>query len=101
MKKFINMAVYALVLLAMSLPASAIELSPDATNIPPDYASVNGGKVVYNNTATAYSSITFNAILNSYGLTLPPERVADVPPSYVKVANDKLVFNKNHIAYAP
>ncbi len=101
MKKFINMIVYALVLLAMSLPASAIELSPDATNIPSDYASVKGGKVVYNNKATAYSSITFNAILNSYGLTLAPEQVAGVPPSYAKVVNDKPVFNKTHIAYAP
>ncbi|GEM_PF-486593 len=101
MKKFINMAVYSLVLLAMSLPASAIELSPDATNIPSEYASVKGGKVVFNNKATAYSSITFNAILNSYGLTLPPEQVAGVPPSYAKVVNDKPVFNKTHIAYAP
>lgn len=101
MKKFINMAVYALVLLAMSLPASAIELSPDATNIPSNYASVKGGKVVYNNKATAYSSITFNAILNSYGLTLDSGRVADVPSSYVKIVNDKLVFNKAHMAYAP
>jgi len=93
--------VYALVLLAMSLPASAIELSPDATNIPSNYASVKGGKVVYNNKATAYSSITFNAILNSYGLTLDSGRVADVPSSYVKIVNDKLVFNKAHMAYAP
>lgn len=101
MKKLITMAVYALVLLAVSLPASAIELSPDATNIPSDYASVKGGKVVYNNKATAYSSITFNAILNSYGLTLAPEQVAGVPASYAKVVNDKPVFNKTHIAYAP
>ncbi|MBW2683115.1 MAG: OmpA family protein [Deltaproteobacteria bacterium] len=101
MKKFITMAVYALVLLAMSLPASAIELSPDATNIPSDYASVKGGKVVFNSRSTAYSSITFNSILNSYGLTLAPGRVAEVPPSYAKVVNDKPVFNKTHIAYAP
>ncbi|MBW2658325.1 MAG: OmpA family protein [Deltaproteobacteria bacterium] len=101
MKKFINMAVYALVLLAISLPASAIELSPDATNIPSDYASIKGGKVIYNNRATAYSSITFDAILNSYGLTLDPKQVAEVPRSYVKVANDKFIFNKTHIAYSP
>ena len=101
MRTFINTAVYCLVLLAMSLPASAIELSPDATNIPSDYASVKGGKVVYNNKATAYSSTTFNAILNSYGLILAPERVAEVPPSYAKVVNDKPVFNKAHTAYAP
>ncbi len=87
--------------LAISLPASAIELNPDATNIPSDYASVKGGKVVFNNRSTAYSSITFNSILNSYGLTLAPERVAEVPPSYAKVVNDKPVFNKTHIAYAP
>ena len=101
MGKFINTAVCALVLLAMSLPAWAIELSPDATNIPPEYASVKDGKVVYNKKATGYSSITFHAILNCYGLTLAPERVAEVPPSYAKVVNDKPVFNDNHMAYAP
>ncbi|MBW1636225.1 MAG: OmpA family protein [Deltaproteobacteria bacterium] len=101
MKRFINAALCGAVLLAMSSTSSAVVLSPDATNVPADYASVKGGKVFYNNRATAYSSITFNKILNSYGLTLAPERVSEVPSSYAKLAGDQPVFGKTHMAYAP
>ena len=47
MKKIIIMVMCFAVALAMSLPASAIELSPDAANIPSVYASVKDGVVVY------------------------------------------------------
>jgi len=101
MKRFINTALYGVVLLAMSSPASAIVLSPDATGVPSDYASVKGGKVFYNNRSTAYSSKTFNDILSSYGLTLAPERISEVPSSYAKNSGGKTVFNKAHMAYDP
>ena len=101
MKKILSSMVFGMAVLAMCLPAMAIELSPDATNVPSMYAKVVNGTVAYNNTATAYSSETLNAILGAYGLTLSPEGVASVPTSYAKVAMDKVVFNKNHIAYDP
>jgi len=101
MKRFINAVLCGVVLLAMSSTASAVVLSPDATNVPADYASIKGGKVFYNNRSTAYSSITFNKILNSYGLTLAPDRVSEVPSSYAKLAGGKPVFGKTHMAYAP
>jgi outer membrane protein OmpA-like peptidoglycan-associated protein len=101
MKKIISSMVFSMAVLAMCLPAMAIELSPDAANVPSTYAKVVNGTVTYNNTATAYSSETFNSILGAYGLTLSPEGVANVPTSYAKVAMDKVAFNRNHIAYDP
>ena len=101
MKKIISTITYLVAALAMSLPVSAVELSSDSANVPSGYASIKGGKVVYNRTATAYSSATFNAILNSYGLNLAPGSVSGVPRSYAKVVNDKIVFGKTPIAYSP
>ncbi len=101
MKKSIVMMMCVAVSLAMSLPAFAIELSPDATGVPSGYAKVKDGKVMYNNVVTAYCSATFNDILNSHGLTLTPETVADVPTSYAKVVGDKVVFSKVPTAYPP
>lgn len=101
MKKIISSIVFSMAVLAMCLPAMAIELSPDAANVPSTYAKVVNGAVAYNNTATAYSSETFNSILSAYGLALSPEGVASVPTSYAKVAMDKVAFNRNHIAYDP
>ena len=102
MKKSIVVIMCVAVSLAMSLPAFAIELSPDATGVPPGYAKVIDGKVIYNNNVTAYSSAAaFNDILVAYGLTLTPEAVAGVPTSYAKVVDDKVVFNKVPTAYPP
>jgi outer membrane protein OmpA-like peptidoglycan-associated protein len=101
MKKIISTILFVAATLAMSLPASSIELSPDATNVPVEYAKIVDGNVVYDKTSTAYDSITFNAILNAYGLSLAPEAVPGVPTSYAKVVDDKVVFNDNSIAYAP
>lgn len=101
MKKIISSIVFSMSVLAMCLPVMAIELSPDAANVPSSYAKVANGTVTYNNTATAYGSKTFNSILGAYGLTLSPEGVANVPTSYAKVAMDKVAFNRTAIAYDP
>lgn len=101
MKKIIIMVMCVAVALAMSLPASAIELSPDAANIPSVYASVKDGVVVYKNSPTAYSADTFNAILTAYGIELTPEAAANVPASYAKVVDGNVVFGGKSTAYAP
>jgi OOP family OmpA-OmpF porin len=101
MKKSISMMVFSVATLAMCVSAMAIELSPDAMNVPSAYAKVANGTITYNNTTTAYDSDTFNAILGAYGLTLAPEGVAGVPTSYAKMAGDKVMFNQTSIAYTP
>jgi OOP family OmpA-OmpF porin len=101
MKKILSTMVFSIATLAMCLPAMAIELSPDAMNVPSTYAKVANGTITYNDTTTAYCSDTFNAILGAYGLTLAPEGVAGVPTSYAKAANDKVMFNQTPIAYTP
>mgnify|MGYP000980924485 FL=1 len=99
MKKIIIMVMCLAVALAMALPAAAIELSPDAANIPSIYASVTDGQIVYKNSPTAYSSETFNAILAAYGLELTPEAAANVPASYAQVVDGNVVFNNKSMAY--
>ena len=101
MKKIISTMVFSVAVLAMCLPAMAIELSPDTTNVPSVYAKIANGTLTYNSTPTAYSSDTFNTILGAYGLALSPEDVAGVPTSYAKAAMNKVVFNKTPIAYTP
>jgi OOP family OmpA-OmpF porin len=101
MKKIISTVVFSVAALAMCLPAMAIELGPDATNVPSTFAKVSNGKVSYNSTTTAYCSDTFDSILGAYGLALSPEAVEGVPTSYAKAAMDKVMFNKNSIAYTP
>jgi len=101
MKKIISSIVFSMAVLAMCVPAMAIELSPDATDVPSSYAKVVNGTITYDDTSTAYSSETFNAILGAYGLTLAPENVAIAPTSYAKVAMDKVVFNNEAVAYDP
>lgn len=101
MKKIIIMVMCLAVALAMALPAAAIELSPDAANIPSIYASVTDGQIVYKNSPTAYSSETFNAILAAYGLELTPEAAANVPASYAQVVDGNVVFNNKSMAYTP
>ena len=101
MSKMRSIFMVAAAIMAMCLPAVAIELSPDASNVPSSYAKLVDGKVLYNETSTAYSSDTFNAILEAYGLTLAPENVANVPTSYAKTDGDKIMFNKTIVAYDP
>lgn len=87
--------------LALSMPAMAIMLSPDANGVPTVFAKKSGDKWSYDKAPTAYSSVTFNAILGSYGLALSPEAVAQVPNSYAKVSGDKVMFNEESTAYTP
>lgn len=101
MKKIIIMVMCFAVALAMSLPASAIELSPDAANIPPTYAKVVDGQVVYNWKPGAYSPGTYDAILGAYGLELTPEAVPELPLNYAKVVDDQIVFDWKSKAYNP
>lgn len=101
MSKMRSIVMVAAAILAMCLPAVAIELSPDATNVPSSYAKIADGKVLYNETSTAYSSDTFNAILEAYGLTLAPGNVAGVPSSYAKADGDTVMFNNTIVAYDP
>lgn len=101
MRKMRSAILLAGAILALSMPAMAIELSPDATSVPSTYAKVAGGEVLYNSTPTAYSSVTFNSILEAYGLTLAPENVAGVPTSYAKVADGKVLFDNTATAYTP
>ena len=101
MKKIIIMVMSFALALAVALPASAIELSPDAANIPSVYASVKDGQVVYKNSPTAFDSTTFNDILTAYGLELTPEAAANVPASYAKVVDGQVVFNEKSMAYTP
>lgn len=78
-----------LVMLAMSMPAFAIEMPKDA-------------EVALEKSPTAYSSsYTFNSLLESAGLTLAPRAVSDVPASYAKASGDKVMFNNDSIAYTP
>jgi OOP family OmpA-OmpF porin len=101
MKKIIIMVMSIAVALAMALPASAIELSPDAANIPSIYASVKDGQVVYRDSSTAYSPGTLNAILTAYGLELTPEAAANVPASYAQVVDGNVVFGSTSAAFTP
>jgi OOP family OmpA-OmpF porin len=101
MKKIIIMVMSVAVALAMALPAAAIELSPDAANIPSIYASVKDGQVVYRDSSTAYSPGTLNAILTAYGLELTPEAAANVPASYAQVVDGNVVFGSTSAAFTP
>ena len=101
MKKALRLMIFGLAALGMCVPAMAIELSPDATNVPSSYAKVLDETITYNSTPTAYCSDTFDTLLSAYGLELSPENVAGVPTSYAKAEMDNVVFNKTAIAYSP
>ncbi|MEZ4526716.1 MAG: OmpA family protein [Desulfobacterales bacterium] len=85
MKKIIVLLCAAL---CMSLPAFALELTPEAS-----------GKIM--KPITAYSPDTMNAILEAQGLTLSPEAAAAVPGTYAKVKDGKVVFGGTSTAYSP
>lgn len=77
------------VMLALAMPAMAIELPKDAGP-------------VFDQSSTAYSSsFKFNSLLAAYGLKMDPDAVSGVPSSYAKVVGDEIVFNDNSIAYSP
>lgn len=101
MRNFLLMTLIAIGFAAFTLPAAAIELSPRVDVKLPSYATVSGGKIVYEKAPTAYCSISFNKILEGYGLTLKPEAVSGVPTSYAKVSGGKVIFNDISIAYEP
>ena len=104
MKKLLLMLLTVASLAAFTMPAAAVVLTPEAGahgNVSSSYATVDGGKVVYNKSPTAFCSVTFNKILEAYGGTLKPEAVAGVPTSYATVIAGKIVFNDHPIAYEP
>jgi len=88
MKKIVVLALCAALVMAFSLPASAVAPSEDLV------------KKFYKK-STAYSSETMNAILESCGVQLTPEAAASVPSSYAKVANGAVKFNSKSVAYSP
>ncbi len=104
MKKHLLMLLTVASLAAFTMPAAAVVLKPEAGaggNVPSAYATVNGNKVVYDKSPTAFCSVSFDKILQAYGLTLKPEAVAGVPTSYAKVSGGKIIFNDTPIAYEP
>jgi len=88
MKKFFTVMLCAALVLGVSLPGLAIELTPEAAGML--------GKAT-----TAYSPNTINAILEAQGLSLNPDAVSGVPASYAKVADGKVVFGTKSTAYSP
>jgi len=74
--------------LCVSLPAFALELTPEAS-----------GKIM--KPMTAYSPDTINAILEAQGLTLTPEAAAGVPATYATVKDSKVVFGSKSTAFCP
>ena len=102
MKKLQIMILNAVGIAVLAMPAAAIVLTPEAgVNVTSSYAKVVGGKVVYEKSPTAYSSASFNKILEAYGLRLNKEAVGGVPTSYAQVGGDKVVYNEIPVAYEP
>jgi len=61
---------YSPVSLNALLEAQGLKLTPEAAaNVPPTYATVSGGKVVFGKASTAYSPENMHKILTAYGLT--------------------------------
>jgi OOP family OmpA-OmpF porin len=103
MKRLFSVFASGLALAALTVPALAITLTPEqAKNAPNDFVkAVNGDKIVYDSTITAYSSKTFNKILQAFGLELAPEMVGAVPNSYASLSNGQAAFNSVPTAYPP
>ena len=102
MKSFLLMFLTAVSLTAFTMPAGAVVLTPEGgRNVASAYATVVAGKVVYDKSPTAFCSVTFNKVLEAYGLILRPDAVSGVPTSYAKVSDGKVVFNDTPIAYEP
>lgn len=62
-----------------------------------------GGSPFFDKPSTAYSSATFDKILNAYGLNLDitSDQASVLPKTYAKNSDGKPVFNKVPIAYIP
>jgi outer membrane protein OmpA-like peptidoglycan-associated protein len=102
MKKLLSILASGVAIAALTVPAMSIVLTPEqGQNVPNVFAKVAGGNVVYDSTVTAYSSKTFNKILQAYGLELSPEMVGSVPTSYATLSNGQVVFNNVPTAYDP
>ena len=102
MKKILLLILNTMIIAALALPVAAIVLTPEAgVNVTSSYSRVVGSSVVYNKSPTAYSSSSFNKILEAYGLILTPEAVDGLPPSYAKVVGGKVIFNERPTAYEP
>ena len=59
-----------------------------------------GASPYFSQSPTAYSSLTFNEIMEAHNLQFDPG-TEQVPASYAKVADGKAVFNAAFIAYSP
>lgn len=104
MKELLVMFLTAASLTALTMPAAAVVLTPEGRavgNVPSAYASVVGGKIVYDKSPTAFCSVSFDKILQAYGGSLKPDAVSGVPTSYAKVIDGKVVLNDTPIAYEP
>ncbi|BHH85061.1 OmpA family protein [Desulforhopalus sp. 52FAK] len=84
-KKIVGISFIAL---CVSAQAMAIDAPKDASP-------------TFSRPATAYSSNTFNEILEAYQLTLDTGMAENLPSSYAKINGDKVSFNNNMIAYSP
>jgi outer membrane protein OmpA-like peptidoglycan-associated protein len=100
MRKLVLTLLTAASLSVFAMSAGAVVLPSDA-KVDSAYAKVAGGKVVYEQSPTAFCSITFDQILKAYGGNLKPEAVAGVPTSYAKVVDKKVVLNDTPVAYEP
>lgn len=100
MKKLVLTILTAASFTAFAMSAGAVVLPSDA-KVASSYATVVGGKVVYEKSPTAFCSITFDQILKAYGGALKPEAVSGVPTSYAKVSDGKVVLNDTSVAYEP
>jgi len=103
---FVWTAMVAAVSLLVSLPAFAVQLTPEAArslNDPANYARVSDGKVIFDTTATAYSPDELDMVLNAYGVSLTPEAAKGLegPTDYAVVRDGKISFGKNPTAYSP
>jgi len=103
MKRLLSVFAGGMAVAALTVPALAIDLTPEqAQTAPNDFVkAVSGDKIVYDSTITAYSSKTFNRILQAFGLELAPEMVGAVPNSYASLGDGKTVFNNVPVAYPP
>lgn len=88
LKMFKKTVVTSLVALALGSSVHAIEF-PD------------GASPFFYSSSTAYSSATFNSILEAYGLKLSPEGAEKLAMSYASTDMEKVHFNSTPVAYTP
>ena len=72
-----------------------------ASQTPASYAKTSDDKVIFNDSAIAYSPEDYHAILTAYGLLLSPEEVRAKlgSVSYASAKSDKIVFGQSAFAY--